>query len=513
MELLSVNGYIAIDGLERIKFMNLLWNKNNFRDGYINIGMPYQSSNSEILTEAYKMTLLLDNSTAIYNKLSSIDFIERELINFYKNGGVITFNTKNVVHAKEFSDLLNDEMIEKILYCLFIINISDNPSLFYLDYFKEYTKYFVHDDLVIRELKNIFNFFIEDAKYIIKIIPLKKELISKIDDIQETLIWDIYQECRSIMVTDKISLAEGEIKFRQEYFGNYIIYDYGSTSFIKPDMKEIATGYALAIIFSKMGNSVAFYKSKINNGKKFMNLVFIVAARLLILNMIMYIHGDLHIGNFVYDTTDKPRREFIQFEDLLIHNELAINSIFDLIDFGSCINFRDNEGIKQFVAKTIPNIYNNNKQIIDRLVKSSIVDISTIMSLLDLYVFINNIYNSSELRIHFEKEKMLIEEYIIEEINNYLTRNDYNFNEEFTGGSEVEFIGGLMDKIDKSTAFYEEENDNWLEEGFKGGLESLEKNNINFLTVRQMPLYKLLKKFYRNESDNIDSSRVISPIE
>lgn len=516
MEFNRIDGYMSFADQIPFKFMSYLWQNGKADNGYFTIGVPFNSANSEVLYNAFSMSLLINNHTDIYNKLVSDELIESSLVNFYELGGQITYNTKGAPLDNVMTELINNEYIDKILYCIFVISKFDKPAIFYIKHIAESLTFMPSNEIEIeisRVMYSIFNTY-RVTPYIIKLIPVPKEFIRDVRDYQEVVIWDIYQNYRKVMTINKVSFNEDQgVEFDEEYFGAYAIFNAESDIFIKPDIREKATGYALALVLRKMGNSAFIYRPKINTNAKFRTLLFLVSTRLLMLNQISYLHGDLHAGNFVLEIN--PRlwySGFIKCEDIVIVNNIDLYINFDLIDFGSCVNFHDSKSLIEFVKMVVPNIYGNYKETIEMIANASPQDLAIAATLLDLHYFIESFFtiNTEYEQIRDTRDKFQL--YIVEEFTKYLESNKNVFDK---GG----FVGGSMTpNIQSALSIGGMKKDKF---NFNlGGADLLEddipiaaqkQQNFN-LTTRLLPLFKLLKHFYMEESKMIDKEKIMNVI-
>lgn len=502
MEFGRIDGHITLAG-ERFKFVTLLWEKGKVENGYFTIGLPFLSANSEVLNSAYPLSLLTDSSDFIYESLIEEEVIESALKNFYELGGVVTFDTKGTPHDQKVSAILDNENTEKILYCVFLINKIVKDNIFYVAHIAKSIQFMPSHDVelvIARKLNNVFNAR-RVTPYIIKIIPVSRDVMENSRSYREVVIWDLYQNYRAIMVTDKVALHEGQIEFDTEYYGTYAIYGAGPELYIKPDLKEKATGYALSIVMRKMGNSAFIYRPKINTQAKFRTLVFLVASRLLTLNQIYCLHGDLHAGNFVLELNSALKfSNYIQCEDIFVFNNIDLYMNFDLIDFGSCIEMHEGDAVRDFIKKIVPNIYSNNKSTIDTIARASPLDLALSATLLDLYYFIESFYNSSNEYEQIKQLKSEFQDYIVNKFADYLESN-----------SQELLLGGGSDQVNIHSAI----SDGIDSDMFIGG--SINPNFGNrvahhHLTTRILPLYKFLENFYREESNSIDKEKIFNVI-
>ena len=265
MEFNRIDCYITLAD-DKFKFAMLLWERDKVELGYITIGIPFISANSEVLNCAYPLTLLSSDSDFVYESLIVDEVIESTLKNFYELGGLISFDTNGAALDEKISAIIDNENTEKILYYLFLINKINRDNIFYMKHIEKALKFMPSVDvelIIANRLTKVFNIR-RIVPYIIKVIPVTREVIDNSRSYREVVIWDLYQNYRAIMMTDKVALREGQIDFDTEYFGTYIIYNAGPNLFIKPDLRERATGFALAIVMRKMGNSAFIYRPKIN---------------------------------------------------------------------------------------------------------------------------------------------------------------------------------------------------------------------------------------------------------
>lgn len=504
MEFNRIDSWITLAD-EKFKFASILWEKGNVGAGYFTIGLPFLSANSEVMNSAYPLSLLVEDTDFIYDSLIEDEVIESALKNFYELGGVITFDTKGAPHDENISKILDNENTEKVLYCIFLINKINKDNIFYTRHMTKSMAFMPSPDVEIiisKKLNALFNAR-RVLPYIIKIIPVARDVIENYRSYREVVIWDLYQNYRAIMVTDKVALHEGQIDFDTEYFGAHVIYNAGPDMYIKPDLREKATGFALAIVMRKMGNSAFIYRPKINTQAKFRSLVFLVASRLLTLNQIYCLHGDLHAGNFVLEINSALKfSNFIQCEDLYIHNNIDLYTSFDLIDFGSCIEMHEGDAIKDFIKKIVPNIYANNKSTIDMIAKASPLDLALSSTLLDLYYFIESFYNASNEYEQIRQMKATFQDYIVSKFADYVENNSQEL---MLGGAEVasmNITSSLPDSFD-NTLF------------IGGGVVNPNFGNRvthHHLSTRILPLYKFLEHFYREESNVIDKEKIFNVI-
>jgi hypothetical protein len=492
---------------DTFNFAKYLWALNRVENGYFTIGVPYLSSNSEVFYAAYPLSILINNSSFIYERLMSEEIIESALKNFYELGGKITFNSRGITFDHKISSLLDDEKIEKILYCIFLIHKFNRDNIFYIKQMENAMKFFPSDEVDLVIAKVIYNVFdiLKVMPYIVKAIPITKDLISNIKNYREVVIWELYQNLRGILVTDKISLNEGKIDFEEEFFDSYIINNADSSFYVKPDIKEKATGYALVLVLRKMGNSALIYRPKINTENKFRTLLFMVISRLITLNRMNFIHGDLHAGNFVFEMSqNRWYSDYIQCEDIYIRNNIDLYNSFDLIDFGSAIEFHESDGLIDFIARVIPNIFANRKPLIERLARTSPMDLAIAASTLDLYMFIESFFSISKDYEQIKETRSLFQDYILEKFNAYLDSND-KLDERVQG---MMYGGG-----DLGSSIIPDIVD---EDMFIGGDPNPNYGNVtkfHNITYNILPLYKLLDHFYRHDSDLIDKSKIINTIQ
>ena len=513
MEFNRIDGYMSFAGNKSFKFMSFMWQNGKADSGYFSIGIPFNSANSEVLYNAFSMSLLINNSNDIYDKLVSDELIESALKNFYELGGQITYNTKNTQLDNIMTNIINSEYTDKILYCIFIISKFDKPAIFYTKHIAESLTFMPSNEIEIEISKvmcSVFNTY-RVVPYIIKIIPVPKEYIRDVLNYQEVVIWDIYQNYRKIMTINKVSFNEDQgIEFDEEYFGAYSLFNANADIFIKPDIRERATGYALALVLRKMGNSAFIYRPKINTNVKFRTLIFLVASRLLTLNQIYYLHGDLHAGNFVLELNAKLwYSNYIKCEDIVTYNNIDLYINFDLIDFGSCINFNDGKSLIEFIKMVLPNIYNNYKSTIDTIAKSSPQDLAIASTLLDLYYFIESFFNINTEYEQIRDTRDKFHLYIIEEFTKYLEANKNTFDRAsgtFVGGSVIPNIQSAIGGSAKSVF-----NFNLGGDAQPGEVEAYKGQNFN-LTTRLLPLFRLLNHFYREESNLIDKEKIMNVI-
>jgi hypothetical protein len=509
MEFSRIDGHITLAG-ERFKFTTLLWEKGKPETGYFTIGLPFLSANSEVLNSAYPLSLLIEDSDFVYESLIGDEVVESALKNFYELGGVITFNTSGVPHDEKISKILEDENIEKILYCIFLINKINKDNIFYMRHIEKSIQFMPSSDVelvMMKLLSKIFNAR-RVVPYIVKIIPVSRDVIENARNYREVVIWDLYQNYRAIMITDKVALHEGQIDFDTEYYGSYAIYNAGPELYIKPDLKEKATGFALALVMRKMGNSAFIYRPKINTQAKFRTLVFLVASRLLTLNQIYCLHGDLHAGNFVLELNSALRySNYIQCEDLFIYNNIDLYMSFDLIDFGSCIEMHEGDAVREYIARIVPNIYSNNKSTIDIIAKASPLDLAISATLLDLYYFIESFYNASTEYEQIRQLKAEFQDYIVAKFAEYIESNSQEL---MLGGEEDIFSSeNTSANIASSLA------DDYDRDMFVGGDVNPNFGNRvthHHLTTRILPIYKFLEEFYREESNSIDKEKIFNVI-
>lgn len=503
MEFNRIDGFISLGG-DKFKFVSILWEKGKVESGYFSIGLPYLSANSEVFTTAYPLSILVNNRDFIYKTLSDDEVVESMLKNFYELGGIISFNTNGVLMEPKISELMEEESIGKILYCIFLINKINKDTIFYTSHMEKALQFMPSSDveLVLNKiLISIFN-ILRVALYIIKIIPVDREVIRDSRSYREVVIWDLYQNYRSIMITDKIALHEGRIEFEDEYFGFYVLHNATPDLFIKPDLKAKATGYALALVMRKMGNSAFIYRPKINTSSKFYTLIFIVASRLLVLNQIYCIHGDLHAGNFVLEINPSMKySNYIQCEDLYIYNNIDLYTSFDLIDFGNCIEMHEGDSLREFIKKVVPNIYNNKKETIDLLVKASPLDIAISATLLDLYYFIESFYNSSTEYEQIKDQKIKFQDYIIERFLEYLDNNSRDILMGGATSGDYNIHSSMPDTYDTDMFVGGDLNPNYN--------NRIVHHHINSVSL---PIYKFLDHFYRDESNTLDKEKIFNPI-
>jgi len=505
MEFNKIDGYMSFADKQPFKFMSFMWSNTKADTGYFTIGVPYNSANSEVLYNAFSMSLLINNHNDIFNRLISNELIESALINFYELGGRITYNTKGAQLDSIITEIINNENIDKILYCMFVISKFDKPNIFYIKHIAEFMTFMpsTEIDIEISKVMNlIFNAY-RVTPYIVKVIPVPKEYIRDVRDYQEVVIWDIYQNYRKVMAINKTSFNEDQgIEFDEEYFGAYAIFNANADMFIKPDIRERATGYALALVLRKMGNSAFIYRPKINTNAKFRTLIFLVATRLLTLNQIYYLHGDLHAGNFVLEINPKLwYSNYIRCEDIIIFNNIDLYINFDLIDFGNCVNFHDSKTLIEFIKMVLPNIYNNYKSTIDSIAKASPQDLAIAATLLDLHYFIESFFNVTTEYEQIRDTRDKFETYIVDEFVKYLDANKNTFSEYVGGG-----IGyNISSAITSTNSIF-----NFNLGGSEQEPEQI-KNNFN-LTTRLLPLFKLLKHFYGEESNLIDKEKIMNII-
>lgn len=500
MEFSKIDCYITLAD-EKFKFAILLWERGKVELGYFTIGLPFISANSEVLNCAYPLSLLISDSDFMYESLIIDEVIESTLKNFYELGGLISYDTKGAALDEKISSIIDNENTEKILYCIFLINKINRDNIFYMKHVESALKFMPSQDVelvIASRLTKMFNAR-RVAPYIIKLIPVSREVIDNSRSYREVVIWDLYQNYRAIMMTDKVALREGHIDFDTEYFGNYIIYGAGPELFIKPDLREKATGFALAIVMRKMGNSAFIYRPKINTQAKFRTLVFLVASRLLTLNQIYCLHGDLHAGNFVLELNSMMRySNYIQCEDLFIYNNIDLYTSFDLIDFGSCIEMHEGNAIRDFIKKVVPNIYSNRKGTIDALAKASPLDLAISSSLLDLYYFIESFYNASTEYEQIKQSKAEFQDYIVGKFDEYLDSNSQELNDRFVGGRAT---SAIPDGHDMNMFIGGDLNPNFGT-----------RVTHHHLTTRILPLYKFLEHFYREESNAIDKEKIFNVV-
>jgi hypothetical protein len=508
MELNNVDIWMEL-AKDRFKFASIMWRKDDLESGYLNIGVPFQSSNSEVLHAAYSMSIFVNNFQLIYDSLMLEEIIQTSIINFYELGGKIEINSKGAPHTQKLSELLNEENLEKVLYCIFLLHKFNRPDIFYIKQMERALEYFPAPDVDAVIAKVIYGLFerLKVLPYIIKEIPIPKDKINNIQEIREVSIWDLYQNYRAIMVTDKISLLEGIFTFEEEYFDAYLIFNSGPDFFVKPDMQDASTGYVLVMVFRKMGNSALICRPKINTNNKFRTLLFLVASRLLTLNQIFFLHGDLHCGNFVLELdANHWYSDYIQCEDIFIRNTIDLYNSFDLIDFGSCIEFHEGLPLCEFIQKIVPNLFSNYEDTIRRLAKSSPVDLAIASTLLDLYRFIESFYNSSHEYEQIRRTKEEFQEYIITQFTDYLDANTQRV-AQFEGGAQS------TSKSVTCKSILQDEVDNNM---FVGGDINPNYGNIkkhNNLTARVLPLYKLIDHFFREESDLLDKNKIVNTIQ
>ena len=510
MELNYLNVNMSFCG-DEFNFAKYLWNSDKMEEGYFTIGVPFISSNSEVLYAAYQLSILINNSSFLYNALRSEEVIESALRNFYELGGKITFDTKGVKFNPKLSSMLDDENIEKILYCIFIIHKFNRPDIFYIKHIEKAMQFFPTEEVDIVMAKVLYNTFdnLRIKPYIIKEIPISKALVANIKNYREIVIWELYQNLRGILVTDKISLSGGKIVFEEEYFDSYVAPNTGAEFFIKPDIKQKATGFTLMLVLRKMGNSAFIYRPKINTDSKFRTLIFMVASRLITLNRMNFIHGDLHAANFVLEISrDRWYSDYIRCEELIIRNNIDLYNSFDLIDFGKSIEFRESDALIAFFANLLPNIYGNRKTLIERLARTSPTDFAIAITLLDLYKFVDSFYNASKDYEQIRQTHDSVQAYIIEQVTSYLNSNDTSriANESLGGGKFTEDTFNIAsivpDTVD--TDF------------FVGGDINPNYNSVtqhHNITHNILPLYKLLQHFYSHDSSLIEMQNVLNYIQ
>lgn len=507
MEFNYVDGYMNFVDNKPFKFMSFMWATNKSENGYFTIGVPFNSANSEVLYNAFPLSLLLNNRNEIFNKLIENELIESSLINFYELGGNITYNTKNTKLDKSTMELINDEQIDKILYCWFMISKFYDERIFYIKHIAEVMNFMPSHEVDI-EIAKVFEIILNRymiTPYIIKLIPVPKESIREVRDYQEVVIWDIYQNYRKTMVINKVTF-DLDVHFDEEYFGSYAIFNANEDTFVKPNIQEKATGYALALVLRKMGNSAFIYRPKINTNTKFRTLIFMVATRLLTLNQIFYLHGDLHSGNFVLEISNKLWfSNYIKCEDLFIYNNIDLYINFDLIDFGDCVNFHDSVGLVNFIKKVVPNIYSNYEETINLIAKTSPQDLAIAASLLDIHYFIESFFNASTEYKQISDTREQFQLYIVEEFTKYLDVNKVQ-SQQFEGGSHLSrtrYRGGMSCNFTSALSM-----GNYM---IEGGADEMRMPNFN-LTTRLLPIFKMLNHFYREESNLIDKEKILNAI-
>ena len=501
---------------EKFNFAKYLWHSDRMEEGYFTIGVPFAGSSSEILYSAYHLSLLINNSRLIYDSLIAEEVIVSALRNFYELGGKITFVTEGVAFNTKLSLLLDDENIEKILYCIFLIHKFNRPDIFYIKHLGKALEFFPTEEVEIVLAKVIYNTFdkLKVEPYIIKTIPISKAILGDVKNYREVVIWELYQNLRGILVTDKISLSSGKIMFEEEFFDSYTI-EADSSFYIKPELREKATGVALVLVLRKMGNSAYIYRPKINTDEKFRTLIFMVASRLMTLNRINFLHGDLHAGNFVIEISrDRWNSDYIQCEDLIIKNNIDLYNSFDLIDFGNSIEFRESDALIEFFKSILPNIYENRKTLIERLARTSPTDFAIAITPLDLYKFVESFFNASKDYEQIRKTKDAVQAYILDQLFAYLDANDTA--NKFIGG--VEGVNIIDELVNVKSIIPDSYDDNFFTVNpITGGAEvnpnyGTETRHHN-ITHNLLPLYKLLEHFYRQDSDMIDRSRVKNTIQ
>jgi hypothetical protein len=502
-------------------FAKYLWNSDKMEEGYFTIGVPFISSNSEVLYAAYQMSILINNSSFLYNALQGEEVIESALRNFYELGGKIIFDTNAVTFNPKLSLMLDDENIEKILYCIFLIHKFNRPDIFYIKHIENAMQFFPTEEVDLIIAKVLYNAFdnLRIKPYIVKEVPIAKTLVANIKNYREVVIWELYQNLRGILVTDKISLSGGKIIFEEEYFDSYIASGTNADFFIKPEVKQKATGYTLIMVLRKMGNSAFIYRPKINTDGKFLTLIFLVVSRLITLNRMNFLHGDLHAANFVLEISrDRWYSDYISCEELIIRNNIDLYNSFDLIDFGKSVEFRESDALIEFFKEILPNLYENRKTLIERLARTSPTDFAIAISPLDLYKFVESFYSASKDYEQIRKTRDDIQAYILEQLNSYLDANDttlggidciFNNNFEYNLGGDDSDIGNIAgiksivpDTIDTDFFVGGDINPNYS--------AITQHHNI---THNILPLYKLMQHFYSHESSLIDRQRVTVTIQ
>ena len=181
MELNYLNVNMSFCG-DEFNFAKYLWNSDKMEEGYFTIGVPFISSNSEVLYAAYQMSILINNSSFLYNALKGEEVIESALRNFYELGGKITFDTKGVKFNPKLSSLLDDENIEKILYCIFLIHKFNRPDIFYIKHIEKAMQFFPTEEVDTIIAKVLYNAFdnLRIKPYIVKEIPISKALVANV---------------------------------------------------------------------------------------------------------------------------------------------------------------------------------------------------------------------------------------------------------------------------------------------------------------------------------------------
>lgn len=484
-------------GPSKITIAHILY-KNKIHDGVFSFGSNYKSSYGEVLYAAFNSEQYFLKNKEILEKIEN--FQNEDIISIIENIKSEYYGCNSGI------DILNSKFpyFKKILLYFYIASCA--------------TMQIKINNLGIEfegkmSIANVVGCIISDINFIplvVKFIPIEKKIIPKINNYREIVAWENYQINRNIQNIDILHKPKK------------ILYTYGYINETKhlynqEHIKNRDNNCALYIILLYMGTNIKnIINTTIAEIKLFRNIVFMVASRLLILNQSGFLHGDLHIDNFVYFRGKKNLLErkdiYIKSGKLRIRCYISCIGVFDIIDLGESVLMTESSAISDFIFKCAPDLHKRYNSQITKLCKISPEDIAIAVSLLDLHYFIADWEREVPNANLYSDIIADMKNYIIEEIIRYL---DYDTNLTKSACYEGAGLNELNQDdryiLNHKSVFSQE----YIGAGFAmfGGIDKILSNADNYplykfkeskksykLDYKVLPIWRFMQTFYGEES-------------
>lgn len=505
-----MNRITLLLGSEKLAIAHILY-REEVHDGVFSFGSNYKSSYGEVLYAAFESNAYFLRNEEILEKIEKFQteniftIIGNMKTKYYGcESGIAKLKSKFPCMTKillyfyvSSCIIMKSDVIDKFgLQLTDIVNIIKAISV------------------IVRDINCL--------PLVVKFIPFEQKFIPQIDNYREIVVWSCYELNRKLENITEKGNNRGKLLYTYGYIkGTKKLYN-------QAHIANRDKGCAAYIVLLYMGISIKNHVGDFNiDIKAFRNFVFMLATRLLTLNQSGFLHGDMHIDNFVYHRGSKNLLErsdiYFACDKLRTRSYINCNGIYDIVDFGESVMMTESGAIADYIFKCAPDLHKRYNSQISELCKISPEDIAIAVSLLDLHYYISdweigipntNLYSEliadmknyilEEIIRYLDYDGSLakssmcggatlnnsVDEQQQQDIHHYILNHKSVFSQEYIG-SGYEIFGGI-DKI--------------LSKGINEPLYNFKNSTKSYkLDHKSLPIWRFMQTFYAEESATISN--------